>query len=192
MTDSRQLEEEIQVYEGTSGGELQSAQVLRHRKPISLPPTPKPQVMPHFPYSLVLKVETSEPRDVLQSERTCLTFVRFSTALFFTALGIILNFRIDTSRHPHDGNSNNDNHHKKKFFNHSLFSTAVSYILLALSLFILAVSGVNYFITIDRYAKHKIATNSFNNLTIIGITGIIITLMAINITMIIEAYIEDA
>ncbi|KAL6454414.1 hypothetical protein SBY92_003879 [Candida maltosa Xu316] len=136
-----------------------------------------------------MKVETSEPRDVLQSERTCLTFVRFSTALFFTALGIILNFKLDTSGELHDPDDNK----RKKYFNHTAFNTAISYVLLVLALFVLGVTGVNYFITIDRYAKHKIATYSFNNLpTIIGLTGVIITLMAINVTMLIEAYLEQS
>lgn len=195
MTNLRELEEEIETYERASNQEIQNDQELRQRKPSIRPPTPKPLVLTHFPYSLVLKVETSEPRDALQLERTCLTFIRFATALFFTALGIILNFRIDTSGALNDGggDDNDDDDHKKKYFNHTAFNTSVSYILLVLSVFILIVSGINYFITIDRYAKHKIATYSFNNLTtIIGVTGIIITLMAINITMIIEAFIENS
>ncbi|RCK59544.1 hypothetical protein Cantr_07609 [Candida viswanathii] len=191
MTNLRQLEEEIQAYEESSSTTLQSDQQLRYRKPSIRLPSPKPQVMTHFPYSLVLKVETSEPRDVLQLERTCLTFVRFSTALFFTALAIILNFKIDTSGE--SDNDTGDDRDRKKYFNHNAFNTSASYILLVLSLFVLGISGVNYFITIDRYAKHKIATYSFNNLTtIIGVTGVILTLMAINITMIVEAYIEPS
>ena len=135
-----------------------------------------------------MKVETSEPRDVLQLERTCLTFVRFSTALFFTALGIILNFKLDTSGSPDDNSGNN-----KKNISITAFNSAISYILLVLALFVLCVTGVNYFVTMNRYAKHKIATYSFNNLTtIIGMTSIIVTLMAINITMIVEGYIEQS
>ncbi|RCK62593.1 hypothetical protein Cantr_09301 [Candida viswanathii] len=191
MSNLTQFEEEIQTYEVTSSTTLQSDQQLRYRKPVIRLPSSKPQVMSHFPYSLVLKVETSEPRDVLQLERTCLTFVRFSTALFFTALAMILNFKIDTSGE--SGNDTGNNRKRKKYFNHNAFNTSVSYILLVLSLFVLGVSGVNYFITVNRYAKHKIATYSFNNLTtIIGVTGVILTLMVINITMIIEAYIEPS
>ena len=135
-----------------------------------------------------MKVETSEPR-VLQLERTCLTFVRFSTALFFTALGIILNFKLDTSGSPDDNSGNN----KKNISitRHSIVPYLIYY--LFLPCFVLCVTGVNYFVTINRYAKHKIATYSFNNLTtIIGMTSIIVTLMAINITMIVEGYIEQS
>ncbi|KAI5962503.1 uncharacterized protein KGF55_003579 [Candida pseudojiufengensis] len=138
-----------------------------------------------FPYNLVMKVVSSEPRDVLQSERTCLTFIRFSTALFFTALGIILNFKFDTSGEP--------DHDKHRRFSHKKYSIAISYILLILSFLVLLVSGVNYFITINRYARHKIDTYNFNNFTTaICITGIILTLVAINITMIIEGYLETS
>ncbi|KAI5954438.1 hypothetical protein KGF54_002213 [Candida jiufengensis] len=141
-------------------------------------------ISPFFPYNLVMKVVSSEPRDVLQSERTCLTFIRFSTALFFTALGIILNFKFDTS-----GDSKDENKHRR--FSHRKYSIAISYILLILSFLVLVVSGVNYFITIRRYARHKIYTYSFNNFTTaICITGIILTLVAINITMIVEGYLE--
>ena len=109
MTNLRELEEEIETYEGTSG-DLQEQNVLqlRQRKlSYTRRPTSQPKVQSKFPYSLVMKVETSEPRDVLQLERTCLTFVRFSTALFFTALGIILNFKLDTSGSPDDNSGNN-------------------------------------------------------------------------------------
>ncbi|CAX40100.1 conserved hypothetical protein [Candida dubliniensis CD36] len=191
MTNLRELEEEIEAYEGTSGDlQTQNGLQLRQRKlSYTRPPTSRPKVQSKFPYSLVMKVETSEPRDVLQSERTCLTFVRFATALFFTALGIILNFKLDTSGTPDDNSGNN----KKKYFNHTAFNSAISYILLVLALFVLFVTGINYFVTINRYAKHKIATYSFNNLTtIIGMTSIIVTLMAINITMIVEGYIEQS
>lgn len=142
-------------------------------------------VLPHFPYPLIMKVVSSEPRDVLQSERTFLTFTRFATALFFTALGIILNFKFDTS-----GDKSHENEQKHKF-NHTKFSIAVSYILLVLSLFVLVVSGSSYYITINRYAQHKIATYNFNNLpTAACITGVIITLIVINVTLIVEGYLE--
>ncbi|KAK6456078.1 uncharacterized protein RJT20DRAFT_127860 [Scheffersomyces xylosifermentans] len=144
-------------------------------------------LMGRFPYSLVMKVSASEPRDVLQSERTCLTFIRFSTALFFTALGIILNFKLDTSGveetdpNPHHGG-----------FDASTYSMAVSYILLLLSLGTLILSGINYFITIKRYANHKIQTYAFNNFsTVVCITCVIITLMAISISLTIQGYLEQ-
>ncbi|KAI3404994.2 hypothetical protein KGF56_002159 [Candida oxycetoniae] len=147
------------------------------------------KVMSHFPYNLVIKVATSEPRDVLQSERTCLTFVRFAAALFFTALGIILNFKLDTS-----GNNLLDKPGKHpRGFNHSKYSQAASFVMLILSLLVLVISTINYFITINRYAQRKIETYNFNNLTtMICMTGIIVSLGVINITMIIEGFLEES
>ncbi|CAI5755636.1 unnamed protein product [Candida verbasci] len=139
-----------------------------------------------FPYSLILKVQSSEPRDVLQSERTCLSFVRFSTALFFTALAVLLNFKFDTS-------GNESNHDKDDNCYHKTYSIVVSYMLLFLSSSVLVVSGFNYFITINRYAKLKISTYNFNNLsTVICMAGIVITLVSLNILMIVEGYLEDS
>lgn len=140
-----------------------------------------------FPYSLIMKVANSEPRDVLQSERTCLTFIRFSTSLFFTALGVILNFQLNTSSEPNDPNK------KLPGFNKSLFSKIISFLLIILSFSTLLISGINYMITINRYANHKIHTYSFNNLaTVICITSVIITLIVISISLIIERYIQEA
>ncbi|KAK6204598.1 uncharacterized protein RJT21DRAFT_9727 [Scheffersomyces amazonensis] len=141
-----------------------------------------------FPYTLVMKVSASEPRDVLQSERTCLTFIRFSTSLFFTALGIIVNFKFDSSGEKTTPTSPPHSH-----FNASLYSTVVSYILLILALATLVLSAVNYFITVTRYANHKIDTYSFNNFaTVICMTCVIITLMGASISLIVQGYIEQS
>lgn len=129
-----------------------------------------------FPYTLLMKVSTSEPRDLLQLERTCLTFVRLASSLFFTALGIMLNFKLDTSGGSQKSSS-------------TLFSVTVSFILLGLGFAALVISGIDYFITIDRYAKHKIDTYNFTNFsTVICMTCIIITLMGISISLIVEEY----
>ncbi|CAK9437296.1 uncharacterized protein LODBEIA_P16740 [Lodderomyces beijingensis] len=162
-----------------------------HASPASEEPeTHHAQTVPHFPYNLVMKVTTSEPRDVLQSERTCLTFIRFSTALFFTALGIMLNFKLDTSGQ--EPAQPDPNRRKHPIFNHSKYSKAASFMLLILALFVLVLSAVNYFITVNRYARHKIATYNFNNLTTMAcMTGIVFTLGVINITMLIEGYVRE-
>lgn len=143
---------------------------------------------PHYSYfwgipvSLVIKVSSSEPRDVLQSERTCLTFIRFATSLFFTALGVVLNFQLRTD----NGEVDPIRHVKDKF------SHAISLVLIVLSFFTLSVSGVNYFKTVNRYAKGKIQTYNFNNVpTVICITSVVITLMVILISLIIERYISE-
>ena len=137
------------------------------------------------PYSLIIKVSASEPRDVLQLERTCLSFIRFAASLFFTALGIVINFKLDSSGH--------NGKKKQRPFNSSKYSTVVSFILLALSFSVLVISGINYFVTVKRYAKHKIETYNFNNIvTVICMTSIILTLMGISISLIIEGYLEDS
>lgn len=136
---------------------------------------------PTFPYSLVLKITSSEPRDVLQSERTCLAFIRFACALFVTALGLIFNFKLDLSgKTPKTPTSK---------FLESTYSTVVSFILIALALFTLLLSAVNYFVTVGRYANHKIKTYSFNNLTtVVCMTSIVLTLTGISVSLIVEGY----
>lgn len=142
-------------------------------------PTERTGLLDGFPYSLVMKVSSLEPRDVLQTERTCLTFIRFSTTLFFTALGIVLNFRLES-----DG--------KGKKTAQSTFSKVVAYALLTLSIATLLVSGVNYFLVVNRYAMHKISTtNATSFASMMCVTGVIITLVGINIGLIIEGYIEE-
>lgn len=137
-----------------------------------------------FSYGVIMKVSTSEPRDVLQLERTCLTFIRFAASLFFTALGIIINFKLDSSGKKSSGNKN-------KPFDTSKYSIVVSFILFALSFAVLVVSGINYFVTVKRYADHKIQTYNFNNIaTVICMTFVIVTLVAINISLIVEGYLE--
>lgn len=140
-----------------------------------------------FPYALVMKVSSSEPRDVLQSERTCLTFIRFSTSLFFVALGVILNFKLHTSSDDQDGGGDEPS---RGFSNYSFF---VAMVLMSLAVITLIVSGIDYFVTIKRYAKHKIKTYNFNNLTtIFCVTSIIITLLGINISLIVDQYIKES
>lgn len=133
-----------------------------------------------FPYSLVMKVSSLEPRDVLQTERTCLTFIRFSTTLFFTSLGIVLNFRLETNG-------------KGKKTAQTTFSKVVAYALLFLSIATLLVSGVNYFLVVNRYAMHKISTtNATSFASVMCVTAVIITLVGINVGLIIEGYIKEA
>lgn len=134
-----------------------------------------------FPYNLILDVTSSEPRDVLQSERTCLTFIRFTTALFFAALGVVLNFQL----------SYKDEVVPRK--RHPQYTGPIAYLLMAMSLTQLVVSGVNYWITINRYAKHKIATYNFNNfVTVVCMTIIVFMLIVISILLLIERYMRES
>ncbi|CUM62901.1 uncharacterized protein PRCAT00000460001 [Priceomyces carsonii] len=143
--------------------------------------TEEPHLDTTFPYSLTLKVQTSEPRDILQLERTCLSFIRFTTALFFTALGIILNFKIDSSN---DGGGSHKLHHS--------YSAAISFLVLILAAVLLIVSLLNYLTSVDRYATGKIKTYRFNNLhTVIIMTGVVLAVTSICIILIIEEYISS-
>ncbi|KAK6459960.1 hypothetical protein DFJ63DRAFT_321235 [Scheffersomyces coipomensis] len=199
MTDVNDIEDQIRIYRPSLGPSSPTnqdvQQTIRHIKhndndndndTTYRSVSEQSALLDSFPYSLVMKVSSSEPRDVLQSERTCLTFIRFSTSLFFTALGIIVNFKFNSSGQPID----DDNPRGR--FNASLYSTIVSYVLLLLSLATLVLSGINYFITVQRYANHKINTYSFNNFsTVIVMTCVIITLIAISISLIVEGYLEQ-
>ncbi|CUM54725.1 uncharacterized protein AC631_04244 [Debaryomyces fabryi] len=174
------LQESIEIPESTIQTEISEHEDYDHE--ISL--SERLTLLGRLPYSLIMKVSSSEPRDVLQLERTFLSFIRFATSLFFTALGIVINFKLDSS-----GKSGK----KEPPFNNSKYSTVISFILFVLSLCVLVISGVNYFITIKRYAKHKIETYNFNNLaTVICMTSIIITLIAISVSLIIEGYLEES
>lgn len=175
------LQESTEVSETTIQNE-----VLQYEEEHEISLSGRLTLLGKLPYSLIMKVSASEPRDVLQLERTLLSFIRFATSLFFTALGIVINFKLDSS-----GKSGNNK--KRPPFNSSTYSTVASFVLFGLSLCVLIISGVNYFITIKRYAKHKIETYNFNNIaTVICMTCIIITLIAISISLIIEGYLDES
>lgn len=133
-----------------------------------------------FPRSHVLDVTLSEPRDVLQSERTLLTFVRFTTSLYFTAIGMILGFRLQSAGEPTTEPSLPN-------FNDSLFNRIISFLLISLAFATLVMSGINYFRTVRRYSQKRIHTYGFNNTTMmICVTAIVVTLIGINISLIVE------
>lgn len=132
--------------------------------------------------SMILKVKTSEPRDALQSERTCLSFIRFSTTLFVTSFGILLNFKLDSS------NSGNP---LKDGFISSTYSKVLSYLILVMSVGFLISSGVSYYITINRYLRGRIHNFGFNNLVnTMLIIALVVVLMFVNISLLIDGYSE--
>lgn len=150
--------------------------------------TPEPEadtgettaLLAQFPYSMVLKVAFSEPRDVLASERTCLAFIRFSTTLFFAALGIILNFKINSSG---EVDTSPGKLH--------LSSQAIAYALLVFAALVLVVSGVNYMLAIDKYARNKVVVNGYSNgFTLVVVTGVVLALLGINMALIVEGFIS--
>ncbi|CCE82040.1 Piso0_002733 [Millerozyma farinosa CBS 7064] len=127
---------------------------------------------------LPVEVTTSEPRDIAQAERTSMSFIKFGSTLFFSALAIALNFRLDTAA---DGDTNQGGL--------TLYSTVTSYILMALALAVMIISGLSYYTTIQQYANHKIRTNSFTSIIpVVCVTFIVLTLMAVDIALIVEGY----
>lgn len=125
----------------------------------------------------VLRVTTSEPRDALQSERTCLSFIRFSTTLFVTSFGILINFKILS---PND--------EFKPIFN-STFSIVISFILLGSSIVLLVCSLINYLVTINNYKVHNIHNFGFNNnFNSVVMLCLIALLVALNICLLADGY----
>lgn len=127
---------------------------------------------------LPVEVTTSEPRDIAQAERTSMSFIKFGSTLFFSALAIALNFRLDTV-------ADNDTNQVGL----TLYSTVTSYILIALAFAVIIISGLSYYTTIQQYANHKIQTNSFTSvIPVVFVTFIVLTLMAVDIALIVEEY----
>lgn len=133
----------------------------------------------NFPYTLVMKIVASEPRDVLNLEITCLLFIQFSTSLFMTALGIMLNFKLDSSGGAQRGKDN------------STSITVISFMLVGLSLVVMVVAGINYFVSVDRYAKHKVRVHFSKLMSVFSLTSTIVILIAINLYLIVDEFRQD-
>lgn len=147
--------------------------------PPGLPEGTNARALSRFPFTLLLKITASEPRDVLQLERTALTFIRFACTLFFAALAIMLDFRFVTGQTsdttlPVSGVA---------------FATATSFILLALSLTLLIICGINYFVTVRQCAGHKIITSGVNHYgTILCMSSLVVVLVGICVSLVIQGY----
>lgn len=135
-----------------------------------------------FPKLKVLDITLSEPRDVLQSERTLLSFVRFSTSLYFAATGMIMGFHLRTS---------GKEHHHLPNFQSGTFNRVMAGILILLAFATLIISGVNYFRTVRRYSQKRIHTYGFNNATmIVCVTAVVLTLIGINVALIVDRLLD--
>ncbi|KAJ8140535.1 hypothetical protein OY671_006274 [Metschnikowia pulcherrima] len=136
-----------------------------------------------FPKSHIIRVDLSEPRDVLQSERTFLGFIRFALSLYFTAIGLILGFRLKSD-------SDGDSGAKNTF---SLFNKVVSFMLVFLAFSTLAMAAVNYFRTVRRYSQRKIRTHGTNNtVSVVCVTAVVVTLAGLNVSLIVERYLQES
>ncbi|EGV63770.1 hypothetical protein CANTEDRAFT_104939 [Yamadazyma tenuis ATCC 10573] len=135
-----------------------------------------------FHKTMILKIKTSEPRDALQSERTCLSFIRFSTTLFITSFGILLNFKLDSS----------SSAPLRQDFLSSYYSKVLSYMLIALSGLFLVLSGITYFVTMKRYKLGKIENFGFNNVYhSVLVFVLILVLFVVNIALLVSSYKTD-
>lgn len=151
--------------------------------PLQEEPAPKPQT--YFPWAHIIEITLSEPRDVLQSERTFLTFIRFSVSIYFTAIGMILGFRLQSVESPIGRKNPN--------FNENAFNHAISYLLIFLSFAILLICSMNYFKTVRRYSQKRIHTYAASNTAmVVCVTAIVVTLIAINVSMIVERYTQES
>lgn len=138
-----------------------------------------------FPKAHIIRVDLSEPRDVLQSERTFLGFIRFALSLFFTAIGLVLGFLLKSDKP--------DNHEDERRQSFTLFNRVVSFLLVFLAFSTLAMAGVNYFQAVRRYSQRKIRTLGTNNTVLaVCVTAVVVTLAGLNVSLIVERYIQKS
>ncbi|ODV84758.1 hypothetical protein CANARDRAFT_235280 [[Candida] arabinofermentans NRRL YB-2248] len=128
---------------------------------------------------LLIENRTSESRDILMTERTTLSWIKFSTVLSLAAVAIVLNYRIDTSDMRDPGFSDPVRDSKKP-----INVIVISCLFAAMSLGAVLLSGYNYFRAIYNYKDERIETLD-NKLTSIFLTVCIVTLLAINVTFMI-------
>lgn len=148
----------------------------------ALQPNPEQPKRRWFPALKVLEITLSEPRDVLQSERTLLSFVRFSTALYFAATGMVMGFHLRTSGKEHG---------LLPKLHNGVFNKVMAGILILLAFATLIISGINYFRTVRRYSQKRIHTYGFNNATmIVCVTAVVLTLIGINVALIVERLVD--
>lgn len=139
-------------------------------------PSETDQLLGWFPSRTPLTYTLSEPRDLLQNERTCLSFSKFSMALFFCAYSVILGFSFTDDR---------DRPTPSK----SKFTVIVFSILVFLALLSLVTALLSYFQTVRRLTQGRIHTiGSHKGLVMFSFTAVMITLIAVNSLLIAERY----
>lgn len=129
-----------------------------------------------LPSSKTLTCTLSEPRDLLQNERTCLSFSKFSIALFFCAYSVILGFSFtDDKSRPTPSKSR--------------FTVIVFSILVFLALLSLVTALLSYFQTVRRLTQRRIHTiGPHKGLVMFSFTAVMITLITVNSLLIAERY----
>lgn len=156
---------------------------LSTQEMFSLEPEDGPEVQPTehdhlltWLPSTTLECTLSEPRDLLQNERTLLTFSKFSTALFFCAFSVILGFSFtDEKERPRPGKTT--------------LAKCVFSILIFLALFGLIVALVSYFQTVRRLTQGRIHTiGPHKGIVMACFTAVVVTLIIVNSLLIAERY----
>lgn len=133
-----------------------------------------------FPRANVIPVSLSEPRDVLQSERTFLGFIRFALSLFFVAVGLSLGFKLQSNTEALPPKAS------------ARFGRVTSILLVVLALVTLIVAGLNYFGTVRRYSQKRINTESTHKtIMTFCISAVVVTLAALNVSLIVESYLQE-
>lgn len=132
-----------------------------------------------FETDLIIDNTTSEPRDILMTERTALSWVKFSVTLSAIAITIITNFRLDTSG---DGKKIGDGEKDTPPW-FAKFSYAISILFVLLSMATLFIGCLSYFQSIYNYKEHMVNTYSLKTtLGFLFIVGLI--LLAVNIVFV--------
>ncbi|KAG0687968.1 hypothetical protein C6P40_001582 [Pichia californica] len=127
---------------------------------------------------LMIDNTTSEPRDILMTERTALSWVKFSITLATIAITIVTNFRLDTSgNNSGGGNDENSPPWLPKFS----YGTAILFVLLSMAT--LSIGCLSYFQSIYNYKEHSVNTYSLK--TTLGFLFIVgLVLLSVNIVFV--------
>ncbi|QPG73369.1 hypothetical protein FOA43_000679 [Brettanomyces nanus] len=106
---------------------------------------------------LIIENRTSEPRDLLMSERTLLAWVKCGTLLCMVSALMIIDFRLDTTKPSNMGSDRG-----KRI---SKYSFAISIVLCVLGLGCFTVASIAYFKALYSYKHQKIQTYDITFLT---------------------------
>lgn len=125
-----------------------------------------------------VKVLSSEPRDVGQLERTYLLTVKLCGFLMFSALGVLLHFKMNTS----------EQETRPIESGFTFKNKVMSFLLLVVCLGSIIVNSINYSHCITHYKNREILTSNYNFLSVGLMTCIIVLLVGINVVFLIEGY----
>lgn len=134
---------------------------------------------------LIVENKVSEPRDILMTERTTLSWLKFSIVLIVASVAVFLNYRIETDKSESNTGNGNGNGNKN-FRDSTVYATTIGLLFAALSLVGTICSAINYYKAIRNYASDKIATFD-SRITTVFFSVCITTLIAINIALMIKS-----